>query len=57
MLCLAYRLRLLGTFLTGNIIRKAAVRVDGCCQGIRQAGWRRGDERQGHMCILTLCLR
>ena len=51
---LACRLRLLGAFLTGNIIGKAAVRVDGCCQGIGQAGWRRGDEWHGHMWIVTL---
>ena len=56
MLRFACRLRLLGAFLAGNIIKKAAVRVDGCCQGIRQAGWRRGDEQRGHMCAVTLAL-
>ena len=47
---LACRLRLLGA------LRKAALRVYDCCQGIRQAGWRRGVERRGHIRTVTLSL-
>lgn len=49
-LYLACRLRLLGA------LRKAALRVDGCCQGIRQAVWRRDNESRGHIRTVTLSL-